>query len=133
MKNYVVNKCMNRRCMRAILLPARLPNVIADVCGTPMLWDMNVYYRPQRSWAKVIFSQACEKNSVQGGGVVCLSACWQTAPRSRHPPGADTPPRSRHPPGADPPRSRHPPGSRLQHTVNERPVRILLECILVNI
>ena len=24
-----------------------------------------------------------------------------------------------------------PPGSRLQHTVNERPVRILLECILV--
>ena len=25
----------------------------------------------------------------------------------------------------------HPPGSRLRHTVNERPVRILLECILV--
>ena len=24
-----------------------------------------------------------------------------------------------------------PPGSRLRHTVNERPVRILLECILV--
>ena len=73
-----------------------------------------------------------------------------------HPPGVDTPleqtlpqkqtpPPSRHPtweqthtPGADPPRSRHPtwsrhppPGSRLRHTVNERPVRILLECILV--
>ena len=57
-------------------------------------------------------------------------------PRSRHPPGTD-------PPGPDtppdqtpldqtpPPRSRPPPGSRLQHTVNERPVRILLECILV--
>ena len=73
-------------------------------------------------------------------------------PPSRHPPGADTPlgadPPSRHPPGADPPGSRHPPcsrpprsrqppgtdtpppGSRRQHTVNERPVRILLECIL---
>ena len=77
----------------------------------------------------------------------------QTPPQSRHPPGRETllgrenpPPRSRHslweqtppqagrtpreqtppPPGAD-----TPPGSRLQHTVNERPVRILLECILV--
>ena len=85
----------------------------------------------------------------------------QTPPRSRHPPRADTPmsryppqeadppeqsppraadtppgsrhpPRSRHPPEADHPlASRHPPGSRLQHMVNERPVRILLECILV--
>ena len=64
----------------------------------------------------------------------------QTPPGSRHPPRADTP----HPPGADTPPppphgSRHthtpleqtPPGSRLQHTVNERLVRILLECILV--
>ena len=40
----------------------------------------------------------------------------------RPPPRADTP----LPPGAEPPL---PPGSRLQHTVNERPVRILLECI----
>ena len=84
----------------------------------------------------------------------------QTPPWSRHPPGADnpreqTPPlgadippsrhslRNRHPPEQIPPGSRHPPeqtppgkqtpppGSRLQHTVNERPVRILLECILV--
>ena len=66
-------------------------------------------------------------------------------PQSRHPPGAD-PPRSRHPPpeqtppngagtppmeqappnGAGTPQwSRHPPGA------DERPVRILLECILV--
>ena len=74
----------------------------------------------------------------------------QTPPRSRRPPrtrqtpldqadpptplGAGDsprdqadPPRSRRPPGAGNP----PPGSRLQHTVNERPVRILLECILV--
>ena len=26
------------------------------------------YYRPQRSWAKVIFSEACVKNSVHWGG-----------------------------------------------------------------
>ena len=56
----------------------------------------------------------------------------------RHPPGP-----GRHPPGPgreNPPRpGRPPPGpgrqppsveGRLQHTVNERPVRILLECIL---
>ena len=65
------------------------------------------------------------------------------------PPGPDPPPeQTPPPPGPDPPRtrplwSRHPPsrppgadpptprGSRLQHTVYERPVRILLECILV--
>ena len=82
-------------------------------------------------------------------------------PRSRQPPGPDTPldqtPRSRHhPPRPEPPWSRHHPppradttpldqnpprpdtppeqtplGSRRQHTVNERPVCILLECILV--
>ena len=27
------------------------------------------YYRPQRSWGKVIFSEACVNNSVHGGGV----------------------------------------------------------------
>ena len=48
-------------------------------------------------------------------------------PEQTHPPGADTPPRADTPPGTDTP----PPESRLQHTVNERPVRILLECILV--
>ena len=77
---------------------------------------------------------------------------WSRPPGSRPPPdqtppGADTPgadthpdqtrpPRSRPPQGADihPPQDQTPPsplGSRLQHTVNERPVRILLECILV--
>ena len=50
-------------------------------------------------------------------------------------PGADTPPGSRHPPRdqtrPSPTRPPPPPGSRLRDTVNERPVRILLECILV--
>ena len=47
----------------------------------------------------------------------------------RHPRTRETPPLG---PGR-PPRTRQtPPGSRLQQTVYERPVRILLECILVN-
>ena len=80
-------------------------------------------YRPQQSCGQgYVFIRVCD--SVHRGG--CLPQCmhpWeQTPPRSRHPP------QSRH----HPPGSRHPPESRLQHTVNERPVRILLECILVN-
>ena len=59
-------------------------------------------------------------------GGVCLSAYWDTTPPPSKPlprpdPPEQTPPRSRHPP----------PGSRLQYTVYERPVRILLECIFV--
>ena len=46
----------------------------------------------------------------------------QTLPPSRHPPPPDQAP----PPGADTPL-----GSRLYHMVYKRPVRILLECILV--
>ena len=70
--------------------------------------DSYLNYPPQRSCGQGnIFAPVC--HSVHRGGV-CLSACWDT-----------TPPWSRHPPL----------GSRLWHTVNERPVRILLECILV--
>ena len=82
-------------------------------------------YRSQRSWAKVMFLQASVILSTAGGGV-CLSACWNTTPPGSRPPWI------RHQPGADTPWSRHPPGSRHQHTVNERPVHILLECILVS-
>ena len=105
-----------------------------------------------------IFRSVCQEFCPRGGG--CLPQCMlgYTSPGSKHPPPeADTPscPRSRHPweqtpPGADTPweqtppgsrypRSRHPPGadtpteSGLQHTVNKRPVSILLECILVQI
>ena len=139
------------------------------------------YYQSQRSWAKVIFSQACV--CPQGGGVsASVHAGIPThlvpppgadppsrppleqahppdqahtpgskPPGSRYPPGADTPrtrhtpPQSRHSPDqappppelvhpreqTPPPRPGTPPESRLQHTVNERPVCILLECILV--
>ena len=70
----------------------------------PQICDIykTVYYRPQRSWANVIFSQACV--CPQGGRGVCLSACWDTPPGSRHLPPEQTPPGSRHPP-----RTRHKP------------------------
>ena len=60
--------------------------------------------------------------------------------RTPHPPGprrTPSPGTKENPPGPrrtpPPPRTRQTPpsGRRLQHTVNERPVRILLECILV--
>ena len=70
-------------------------------------------YRPQRKCGKVIFSQACVKNSVRGG---CLPQCMLGyTPPGRHPPDRH-PPECRHTP-----LGRHPP----------RTVRILLECILV--
>ena len=94
-----------------------------------------------------IFTSVC----LSTGGEGCLPQCMlgcppradqappreQTPPRSRPPweqtpPGADPPGSRTHPPGADtPPEQNPPPGSRLQYTVYERPVRILLECILV--
>ena len=118
---------------------------------------MKTLHRPQRSCGQGnIFAPVC--HSVHRGGV-CLSACWdttppkqtsaqQTTPPEQTPPTADTPPTahphwSRQPPEQTPPKehtpwNRHPPeqtppGSRLQHTVNERPVRILLEYILVEV
>ena len=72
-------------------------------------------------------------------------------PDQADPPGPGRPPRIRHHPAPDqadttppppdqadtpPPRDQAdspPPGSRLQHAVYERPVRILLECILVSL
>ena len=110
--------------------------------------------------AKVIFLHLSVILLRGGRGRVCLSACWDTAtipPGSdTTPPGPGRPPPGpdRHPPDeadtpldqtppwdqADPPdqadtppaQADTPTGSRLQHTVYERPVRILLECILVN-
>ena len=105
-------------------------------------------YRPQWSCGQSnIFTPVC--HSVHRG---VLPQCMlgyppeQTPPRGpdqpprtrcpkAQPPGADTPPRvdppGTRPPGPDPPWSRHPLGNRLQHTVYERSVSILLECILV--
>ena len=42
----------------------------------PPPWSNFLYYRPQRSCGKVIFSQACVKNAVGGGG----GRVWQGMP-----------------------------------------------------
>ena len=113
-------------------------------------------YRPQRSWGKVIFSQASVILLTGGGcllrGVLCVVS--QHALRQT-PPGTDTP-GSRHPqdqtlpPDQTPPGTKHPPPpgpdtphsspdqtpspleqSMLRDTVNLQAVRILLECNLV--
>ena len=99
-------------------------------------------YQPQLSWAKVMFLQMSVILSTRGvfasvhAGIPPPGADTppkQTTPREQTPPWEQTPssPWSR-PPWSRHPQSRHPPpGSRLRHTVNERPVCILLECILV--
>ena len=70
-------------------------------------------YRPQQSWAKVIFSQACVKNSVHRGEGVCLSACWDTTPGPGKPPREQTPSWTRQTPqpapGRPPPDQADPP------------------------
>ena len=78
-------------------------------------------YRPQRSWAKVMFLQA-SVILLMGGG--CLPQCmlgYPHLPWSRHPP-ADTPHQSRHTPlEQTPPWSRHPPPG--ADTPQSRPFR----------
>ena len=82
-----------------------------------------------------IFTSVCQEFCTQGGSASASvhagmqppkqTPPWSRTPRTRHPPPEQTPP------GPD----THPPpyhGSRHQHTVNERPVSILPECILVN-
>ena len=76
-------------------------------------------YRPQRSWGKVIFSQASVILFIGG---VCLSTCWDTTtsgtrhphrssrhplPRARHNPGPGTPPGA----GTPPPQQQASPGA----------------------
>ena len=92
-------------------------------------------YRPQRSWGKVIFSQACVILFTGGSASVHADIPPTT---DQGPPGAGTPPPQEQ---ADTPQSRTPPPhgagttplaqSMLGDTVNARAVRILLECNLV--
>ena len=94
------------------------------------------YYRPQRSWGKVIFSVACVKNSVH-----CMLGYSPSLGADTSPPPTpeQTPLGTRHP---TPPQTRHPPWEQtpplpaqymLGDTGNKRAVRILLECNLVHI
>ena len=45
--------------------------------------EIKHYYRPQRSWGKVIFSEACVKNSVPVGGMCGKGACMAWGMRGR--------------------------------------------------
>ena len=88
-----------------------------------MQWSYIITVR-NSSCGKIMFSQACVKNSVQGG-------VHPLPPRQtgRHPLG-----RPPHPLGRHPPPGRHlppPQGRSLLRRPLQRTVRILLECILV--
>ena len=84
------------------------------------------YYRPLRSWGKVIFSQASVILLTGGGGLPQCMLGYHPTPRTRDqvPPPRSRPPGSRHTPP--------PAQSMLGDTVNARAVRILLECNLVS-
>ena len=115
------------------------PRPAADICVTEVKYILLL--AATKLGQGNVFTGVCDSVNREG---VYLSAYWDP-PRSRHSPGADTPPRAdtspeqthtpwtRHPPDQTPPSGPDTPTpeSRLWHTVNKRPVRILLECILV--
>ena len=93
-----------------------------------------------------IFTGVCLSTGGEGVSASVHAGIYpweQKPPQSRHPPWGRPPqsrppleqtPQEQTPPEQTPPRPDPPPGSsRLQHTVKERPVCIILECILVNI
>ena len=92
-------------------------------------------YCPQRSWGKVIFSQA-SVILFTGGLPQCMLGCHMPPPQDQAgTPKDQAPPRPGTPPGPGtlPGPGRHPPEQRiLGDTVNERVVCILLECNLVS-
>ena len=75
------------------------------------------HHRPQRSWGKVIFSEACVKNSLNGGegGRYPLAGA---PPWVGTPPLACTPPGQVHPPAGTPPQQVHPSGRYTPHQVH---------------
>ena len=75
------------------------------------------FYRPQRSWGKVVFSQVCV--ILFTGGVSASVHAGIPPPGSRHPPRADTP-QSRHPLGADTPQA-HTPRADTPHPREQTP------------
>ena len=122
---------------------------------------MYYIYRPQTKLRKGnVFTNVCQEFCPRQG-VVYLSACWDTHPLGRHPPWVDTPkekhpsgaytpradaqspwadtPPGRHPPPGQTPLGQIPPGQTLpQEDTSSRRlllrlVRILLQCILVQL
>ena len=84
------------RGFRLFALRGELRKSISRVCmlihyGLLMVYIIYFYPPPQRSWGKVIFSEACVKNSVHRGVVsqhALQAAPWAGTP----PPGRFTPP-----------------------------------------
>ena len=71
------------------------------------------FCRPQRSCGKVMFSEACVKNSVHkgAGGGVCPSVCWDTPGQIHTPsPLGQTPHWANIPPTATAADGTHPTG-----------------------
>ena len=101
---------------------------------------MFTFYRPQRSCGQgYVFTRVCD--SVYKGSLPqCMLGyhppckgdppCQGEPPCQEDPPAKENPPCQGEPPcqGDTPPKETPPP----RHTVNEQPVRILLECILVS-
>ena len=54
------------------------------------------YYRPQRSWGKVILSEPCVKNSVHGGGLPHCMLGYTPRDQRQAPPGTRQPPSAVH-------------------------------------
>ena len=98
-----------------------------------------VFTARNSSYGKVMFSQACVKNSVHKRehmrGTHAPPPCPGTHTLDTHtcPPGHTCPPRARTPPGHACPPGHARPQRILRDAVNEQAVRILLECILVKI
>ena len=101
------------------------------------------YYRPQTKFGARYYFCTCLSFRSQGGvpGQVRPPGQvppWQVHPPSMYPPPGQVPPRQVHPPGryTPTPGNCSPPGrytSPPHPMVSARPVRILLECILVDI
>ena len=104
-----------------------LGNGLLDFRLKRLLVVIYYHYRPQRSCGQAyVFTRVCD--SLHRGGLPQCMLGYHPREGST-PPGKEAAPRER----AHPPRKEaHPPeGSTPRHTVNKRPVRILLECILV--
>ena len=112
---------LNKKCVYFF----KFQNFLASL-RSALVFTSKYYYWLQQSWAKIMFLQV----SVCPQGEVLPQCMLGYHPPDQAPPRPGTPldqtPQTRHPPWDQPPL-----GSRCQHTVNERPVRILLECILV--
>ena len=134
----MVSRCWTK-CSSEDFIPYRkrlMPSIFSPVALGPIYKCLHFDFMPKhlitvRKWScgKVMFSQACVKNSVHRGGG--CTPPRQTPPLDRHPgqttPWADTPlvdtPWANTPPGRHPPSIRRP---------LRRSVRILPECILVS-